>query len=90
MKKLTMLLATLAIAFTLSAPVFAKKRHTKKTVVSTSWNKRKKGHVVRAKKKGRQAFDSYGRAKKKGKKKGRQAFYYQFGRAKTKGKKKGQ
>jgi hypothetical protein len=45
MKKLTTLLATLAIAFTLSAPVFAKRHHPKK-------KEHKKAHVLHAKKKG--------------------------------------
>ncbi len=46
MKKLTTLFATLAIAFTLSAPVFAKKHKMKK-------KEAKKGHVLHAKKKGK-------------------------------------
>ncbi len=53
-KKLTTLFATLAIAFTLSAPVFAKKHHKMKK------KEAKKAHVLHAKKKG----------KAKGKKKG--------------------
>ncbi len=73
-KKLTTLLAALAIGMTLSAPAFARKPHPKNTVVSTSWNKHKKGQM-RGKKKGAM----------QGKKKGQQAFYYQYGRAKKKG-----
>ncbi len=73
-KKLTTLLAALAIAMTLSAPAFARKPHPKKTVVSTSWNKHKKGQMRDKKKEA-----------VRGKKKGQQAIYFQFGRAKKKG-----